>query len=69
MDALLGSPDLVMAPRLPKPMMESGLNDSSVPPHRAASAKPKRMARYASPTQWVPVAHAVTTLVHSPRSP
>ena len=49
--------------------MPMGVMLASVPPATITSASPYWMARKASPMEWVPVAQAVTTLMHLPLSP
>ena len=53
----------------PKPPIPSGQIAASVPPATITSASPHWIARTASPMECVPVAQAVTTLIHFPFSP
>ena len=46
-----------------------GVIAASVPPASITSTSPYWMERMASPMEWVPVAHAVTTLMHLPFMP
>ncbi len=52
-----------------KPATPIGVMLASVPPATITSASPYWMERNASPMEWVPVAHAVTTLMHFPLRP
>ena len=52
-----------------KPATPIGVILASVPPATITSASPCWMERNASPMEWVPVAHAVTTLMHFPLRP
>ena len=69
MDARIGSVDVDNAVRLVNPATPVGQIQLSVPPATITSASPYWIARNASPIQFVPDAHAVTTLVHFPRNP
>ncbi len=51
------------------PPTPSGQMQDSVPPAIMASASPRSMVLNASPMEWVPVAHAVTTQMLGPLAP
>ena len=61
--------EVVRAVRDVNPATPVGQMLDSVPPANITSASPYWIARSASPIQLVPVAQAVTTLVHFPFSP
>ena len=65
----MGSVLVDRAVRLVNPATPVGQIQLSVPPASIMSASPYWMARRASPIQLVPVAQAVTTLVHFPLNP
>src|SRR5699024_1765596 len=69
MEAFIGSSAEESAVRFVKPATAIGVILLSVPPANITSASPYWMARRASPMEWVPVAQAVTTLVHFPLQP
>ena len=68
-DALFLSVLLVKAVKFVNPATPRGVIALSVPPAIITSASPHCMERYASPIEWVPVAQAVTTLMHFPFAP
>ena len=51
------------------PAIPVGVIDASVPPAKIASSYPFFIILYASPIEWVPPAHAVTTDIDSPFVP
>ena len=65
----MGSSLVQRAVRAEKPAMPMGVMAASVPPASITSASPYWMERMASPMEWVPVAQAVTTLMHLPFIP
>ena len=69
LDAQVGSSDVESAVSAVNPARPVGEIALSAPPATMISASPYWIARKASPIQCVPVAHAVTTLVHFPFAP
>ena len=69
MDARAGSSVVFNAVREVNPATPIGVMLASAPPATITSASPYWMVRNASPMEWVPVAHAVTTLMHLPFMP
>ena len=69
MEARAGSSVVFNAVRAVKPATPMGVMLASVPPATITSASPYWMERKASPMEWVPVAQAVTTLMHLPLRP
>ena len=51
------------------PAIEVGVMAASVPPAIMTSASSSAIIRAASPIEWVPVVHAVTTARFGPRRP
>ena len=68
-DAFFTSSVVFNAVKEVKPATPIGVILASVPPATITSASPCWMERNASPMEWVPVAHAVTTLMHFPLRP
>ena len=69
LDAFIGSVEVESAVRLVNPATPVSQIHPSAPPASITSASPYWIARNASPMQFVPLAHAVTTFVHFPFSP
>ena len=67
--AHIGSSDVLSAVSAANPPTPSGVMQLSVPPAIITSASPHWMERNASPIEWEPVAHAVTTLMDFPFAP